>query len=222
MWRYRDCDWRPGLPETVSPMRVVRDDERGLVAWLAPGTPQLTKRYADGSGLRDVPLAERFVRDPQRVQARARWLGAGILRIAPAGKPWSVWLFWDVPDGVDPADAAGHDQWDFVGWYLNLETAHHRSGHDTFTGDHVLDLWIEADGSVNVKDADELEAAEQVGRLDAEQVAAIRRNADHGRASFAAREWPFDEEWTQWRPDPSWATPDLGSEERWEIDLLDT
>lgn len=85
MWRYRDHAWAPGRPETVSPMRVVRDDERGLVAWLAPETPQLTKRHPDGSDLRDVPIGERYVREPHRVQARSRWRGAGILRIAPAG-----------------------------------------------------------------------------------------------------------------------------------------
>jgi hypothetical protein len=36
MWRDRDHAWQPGRPETASPMRVVRDDESGLVAWLAP------------------------------------------------------------------------------------------------------------------------------------------------------------------------------------------
>ncbi|KRF46561.1 hypothetical protein ASG96_00460 [Terrabacter sp. Soil810] len=117
MWRYRDHAWEPGRPETASPMRVVRDDERGLVAWLAPGTVQLTKRYADGSDLRDVPMGERFLRDAQRVQARSRWRGAGILRIAPVEVPWSVWLFWDVPDldgaPTDPADPAAYDRWEF-------------------------------------------------------------------------------------------------------------
>ena len=225
MWRYRDHAWEPGRPETASPMRVVRDDERGLVAWLAPGTVHLTKRYADGSDLRDVPMGERFLRDAQRVQARTRWRGAGILRIAPAGLPWSVWLFWDVADddgaSIDPTDPAAYDRWEFDGWYVNLETAHRRAGHDTFTGDHVLDLWIEADGTVNVKDADELLAAVEQGRTSAEEAAAIRLNGDHGRASFAARDWPFADEWTRWRPDPTWTTPGLRDDERWDVDLVD-
>jgi hypothetical protein len=225
MWRYRDHAWELGRPETASPMRVVRDDERGLVAWLAPGTVQLTKRYADGSDLRDVPLGERFLRDAHRVQARSRWRGAGILRIAPVGVPWSVWLFWDVPDlgGVptDPADPAAYDRWEFEGWYVNLETVHQRCGTETFTGDHVLDLWIEADGTVNVKDADELEAAVEQGRCSAEQAEMIRLNGEHGRASFAAGDWPFSEEWTRWRPDPGWTAPALRADERWNVDLVD-
>ncbi|KRF45710.1 hypothetical protein ASH01_07860 [Terrabacter sp. Soil811] len=221
MWRYRDHAWEPGRPETASPMRVVRDDERGLVAWLAPGTVHLTKRCADGSDLRDVPMGERFLRDARRVQARTRWHGAGILRIAPVGVPWSVWLFWDVPDGIDPADPSGHDAWEFGGWYVNLETTHQRCGAETFTGDHVLDLWIEADGTVNVKDADELVAAVEQGRGTPHQADAIRHNAEHARASFAARDWPFADEWTRWRPDPTWTTPGLRDDERWDVDLVD-
>lgn len=158
LWRYRDHAWTEGKPETATPMRVVRDDEHGLVAWLAPGTVHLTKRYPDGGDLRDVPLEQRFSRDPDRIQARTRWRGAGILRIAPTARPWSVWLFWDVPDG------SGHEDWAFQGWYVNLENTHLRSGHDTFTGDHVLDLWIEADGTIHLKDQDELEAAVAQGR----------------------------------------------------------
>lgn len=231
LWRYRDIGWEPGRPETASPMRVVRDDERGLVAWLAPGTVHLTKRYPDGSDMRAVPMEERFLRDAQRVQARSRWHGAGILRIAPAGVPWSVWLFWDVPDvdgaegaasdPADPADPAAYDRWCFEGWYVNLETVHQRSGDATFTGDHVLDLWIEADGTVNVKDADELVAAVEQGRGTAEQADAIRHNAEHARASFAAGDWPFDDAWTRWRPDPAWAAPTLGDDETWQVDLVD-
>lgn len=225
MWRYRDHAWEPGRPETASPMRVVRDDERGLVAWLAPGTVQLTKRYADGSDLRDVPMGERFLRDAQRVQARSRWRGAGILRIAPVEVPWSVWLFWDVPDldgaPTDPADPAAYDRWEFEGWYVNLETVHQRRGTETFTGDHVLDLWIEADGTVNVKDADELEAAVEQRRCSAERADMIRHNGEHGRASFAAGDWPFGDEWTQWRPDPAWPAPGLRDDEHWQVDLVD-
>ena len=112
MWRYRDHGWRSGSPENTAPMRVVRDDERGLVAWLAPGT-------------------------------------------------------------------------------------------------------VQADGTINVKDADELEAAVEQGRVTAGQARAIRLNGEHGRASFARGDWPFDDEWTRWPPDPAWTTPALRDDERW-------
>jgi hypothetical protein len=213
MWRYRDHVWAPGSAETATPMRVVRDDERGLVAWLAPGTVLLTKRYADGRDLRDVPLERRFRLDVQRIQARTRWRGAGILCMAPAGRPWSVWLFWDVPD------VASTDGWVFEGWYVNLENAHLRAGAETFTGDHVLDLWIEADGTIHLKDDDELDAAVEQGRAVADVAAMVRHNADLARAAYARGEWSFDEEWARWRPDPAWMAPSLPADERWRLDL---
>lgn len=39
-WHYRKPGWQPGDASMITPMRVVRDDERGLVAWLAAGTLQ--------------------------------------------------------------------------------------------------------------------------------------------------------------------------------------
>ena len=85
----------------------------------------------------------------------------------------------------------------------------------------MLDLWIEADGTINVKDSDELEAAVGQGRVTAGQARAIRLNGEHGRASFARGDWPFDDEWTRWRPDPAWTAPGLRPDERWDIDLVD-
>lgn len=40
-WRFRDHSWSAGRPEAATPMHVVLDDGRGLVAWLAPGTLHL-------------------------------------------------------------------------------------------------------------------------------------------------------------------------------------
>ena len=75
-------------------MRVVRDDADGLVAWLAPGTPLLRPVLADGRELRSVPVAERFDVDRHgRANRLDSWHGHGILKVAPAGVPWSVWLF---------------------------------------------------------------------------------------------------------------------------------
>jgi len=37
-WHYRHGGWETGDVSNIAPMRVVREDERGLVAWLALGT----------------------------------------------------------------------------------------------------------------------------------------------------------------------------------------
>lgn len=197
-WHYRKPGWQPGEPSSITPMRVVRDDEHGLVAWLAPGTRQEGQGAADGQGVRTVPLARRWLEPRTRVVEE--WWGNGILRIAPAGSAWSVWLFW--------SEAVG-DDWEFAGWYVNLENAHRRTDHDTYTSDHILDVEIDADGEVSLKDEDEVIAAIEQGRLSPHQAAQIERHADAAIASFRAGHWAFDDEWRNWRPDPQWTPPRL-------------
>ena len=185
-WRYgRSCD----------PMRVVRDDERGLVAWLAADTPTVGMAPADGVPLRDRPPLDRFLTD--RVPAVQRWRGGGVLRIAPTDRPWSVWVFTD-------------DDGSFAGHYVNLELTHRRCGDETNTRDLILDLWREPSGELWLKDADELEAAVGSGHYSASMADEVRAIAEWARADLVQAEaWPLDEEWTRWRPPTDWATPPL-------------
>lgn len=185
--------WRYG--PRLEPVRVVRDDERGLVVWLAEHTEVVTWVPADGRQLREIPLAERFV--VECGPAVGRWQGGGILRIAPAGRPWSVWLFWE-------------DDGSFAGHYVNLELPHRRHGAVTATRDLVLDLWLEPDGELWLKDADELETAVDCGRYSRELADEVRAAAEWARAELVeAADWPLDEEWTQWRPPSDWTVPPL-------------
>lgn len=197
-WHYRKPGWQPGEASTITPMRVVRDDERGLVAWLAPGTLQESQGTPDGQRVRTVPLARRWLEPRARIAEK--WWGNGILRIAPAGAAWSVWLFWEEATG---------DDWMFAGWYVNLENAHRRTDHDTYTSDRILDAEIDADGIVGLKNEDEVIAAIEQGRLSPAQASQIERHADAAIASFRDGHWAFDDEWCRWRPDPSWITPTL-------------
>lgn len=185
--------WRYGT--RCDPMRVVRDDHRGLVAWLAPDTELLSSAPDDGVALRDLPLAERFL--GERVPTLGRWRGGGILRIAPTDRPWSVWVFRE-----DDGTLAGH--------YVNLELPHRRHGDETNTRDLILDLWLEPSGALWLKDADELGAAVEVGRLTPEQAAEIEAVAEWARAELVEdRDWPLDEEWTRWQPPADWSLPPL-------------
>jgi len=202
-WHYRPVDWKPGDAQWIDPTTVVRDDSEGLVTWLAPGTTVLKAVLDTGEDLRAAPLAERFER--QRSMAKARWQGEGILRIAPVGMPWSVWLFWE-------------PGWEFAGWYVNLETPIRREGPNVYTDDHVLDVWVTPDRTCHRKDEDELEASVTQGRFTPEEVASITRNAASAEEAVASWQSPFSDGWESWRPDPAWTLPPLPQGVRWEFD----
>ncbi|WP_457208317.1 DUF402 domain-containing protein [Nocardioides sp. P5_C9_2] len=192
----------------VDVLRVVRDDERGLVAWLPAGSERLAVVPRDGKGLRQRSLDERAglaaSRDYDRLTRT--WDGTGILRVAPTGVPWSLWYFWE-------------DDGSFAGHYVNLELVHQRpvSGEArVLTRDLTLDLWLDAGGSDTddgggsdgsddaglwLKDEDELAAFTRAGLFTAEQAGALLALADRVRAELVeARAWPLDEEWESWRP----------------------
>jgi Protein of unknown function (DUF402) len=185
-WHYGD--WADVL-------RVIRDDQRGLVAWLPSGSERVVAVAADGRGLRDRPVAERP--HVQRVLQMATWRGPGIVKIAPTGVPWSVWYFTD-------------DSGTFEGHYVNLELAHERPVDQSprvLSRDLVLDVWVEG-GDTWLKDTDELEAAVAAGKFTAEQGDVIRAVAEQARFEMIQpRGGPLDEGWESWRPPEGWDEP---------------
>lgn len=193
LWQYR---------RHVEVARVVRDDARGLVVWIPSGSQRLEAAPADGRRTRDVPLESRF-RVPW-VMREATWTGPGVLRVAPSGKPWSVWFFRRDDDSPDGA-------------YVNLELPHRRQAagdgaRGITTGDLILDLWIDAEhpGSEDVwlKDADELVAAVEQGRFSPAEAEAVRALADAaGRDFIESASWPLDEGWDSWMPDADMDAP---------------
>jgi hypothetical protein len=194
LWRYRRPD---STIESARPMRVVRDDASGLVAWLAPETPVLRPVLADGRELRSVPMAERFdYLRHGRAMRLDTWRGQGILKVAQTGEPWSVWLFWS-------------EGWEFRGWYINLEDPHERNDHEVITQDHVLDVVVEPDRTTQRKDEDELDSAVASGRYSAAAAARFRADATAAEAVVRRRGSPFCDRWEDWRPDPGWPAPQL-------------
>jgi len=177
-------------------LRVVRDDERGLVAWLPSGSERIAIVPLDGKGLRERSPAERarLVVSGEFGTRQDVWRGGGILRVAPTGVPWSLWYFWD-------GEA-------FAGHYVNLELVHLRAGDRVLTRDLTLDLWLDTDGELWLKDEDELAAFAAHGLFSDEQAEAITALADVCRRDLVdPRAWPLDEGWESWRPPPGWDEP---------------
>ncbi|WUJ72195.1 DUF402 domain-containing protein [Kribbella soli] len=175
-------------------MTVVRDDADGLVAWLAPGTPLLKPVLVDGRETRHAGPVGMFTEE--RVLKLDIWHGTGILKVSPRGKPWSVWYFW-AEDGT------------FLGWYVNLEREHVRGwdARRTSTVDHVLDLWMKPDRTVEWKDEDELEGAVTAGRFTVADAERIVGDAHAAIRDIEAWSSPFSDDWQFWTPPPSWRVP---------------
>ena len=203
-WRFRRHDYAAHGVDVVQPVRVVRHDERGLVVWLAGGTPVVHARLAGFETINphNVPDHVRFnPRRVDRVAVGGQWYGRGVLRLIPAGRPFSVWVFREASGTVN-----AH--------YVNLE-GHHRlgpavDGHavgELYTSDHVLDLVIRPGQVPQLKDEDELAAAVKYGQWDAGVAAAIRANASVALDQWEQGAWAFTEDWSGWQAPRSWETP---------------
>jgi hypothetical protein len=192
LWRYRE---NAGDRIHISrPVTVVRDDEKLLAVWLAPGTECVKPVLADGTAVHVEPLESRYTK-PRSVQ-RDRWFGTGVLKLARPGKPWSVWLFWD-------------PGWRFKNWYVNLESPLARWAGGVDSEDHFLDICVYPDRSWGWRDEDEFAQAQHDGLMDARLADRVR---EAGRSAVEViRAWgpPFSDGWQHWRPDPSWSVPAL-------------
>ena len=89
----------------------------------------------------------------------------------------------------------------FDHWYVNFERESRWRGACFDLVDEKLDLVVDRDGVVHVKDEDELVEAARRGYLDEREV-----RAELARV-VASPPWPTG--WEDWRADPSWEMPRL-------------
>ena len=182
---------------SVRPCRVISDDDRGLLLWLARGSAVAVEAAVDGRGIRDMPFTE-WVRLEYRLEKRT-WLGPGVLKFIPPDADHSVWFFRD-------------DTGAFTNWYVNLEERAIRWDDGAVAGvdvvDQDLDVVVAPDLSWQWKDEDEF--AERLALPEHYWVAdeaAVRAEGRRVIKVIEAGEFPFDGTWTDFRPDPSWPIP---------------
>ncbi|GAA2623131.1 DUF402 domain-containing protein [Paractinoplanes durhamensis] len=190
-------DTHRGRIAFVHPSRVISDDERGLLVWLARGSTIAVERSTDGRGPRDMPFAEWAT---QQYELRpATWQGPGVLRFFPVGADHSVWFFRT-------------DEGDFKNYYVNLEESAVRWDDGDVAGIDVIDqdLDIVATPDLTWAWKDEDEFAERLALPDDYWVpdeAAVWAEGRQVIKLIEAAEFPFDGTWTDFQPDPSWPTP---------------
>jgi Protein of unknown function (DUF402) len=188
---------RNGRLGWVRPARVVRDDERGLLLWLARNSPVANEVTVDGRGMRMMPFTE-WIASSYRLE-QGRWFGPPLLKFLPVGAAHSVWWF---------RTAEGS----FAGWYVNLEEPGERWDDGHLAGidmvDQDLDIWVPPDRAWQWKD--EHEFVERLAFPDHYWVrdeAAVRAEGERVIKLIEAGEFPFDGTWCDFVPDPSWVRP---------------
>jgi len=199
MLRYRKL----GPVTFALPVRVVEDGPELTMLYLAAGTPIKARAMSDGTPIpRDMPYLERQ-RLPIAVGDRV-WKDKNVLILARPGEAHDIRLFWS------------EEGWTFRGWYVNLQRPLARVWVGFDTEDHVLDIFVEPDGSWRWKDDDEFVVAVEIGRFSAQEASAIRAEGERVIADIEARRWPFDAGYEDWRPDPAWGIPAMPVE--WDRD----
>jgi len=188
---------RRGRIAFVRATRVVSDDERGLLLWMARGTPSMDEVAIDGRPTRGMPFSEWI--GLEYAMRPGRWQGPGILLFFPPDADHSVWFFRDDQDG-------------FTGWYVNLEERARRWDDGDVAGvdvvDQDLDIVVPPDRCWQWKDEDEF--TERLAHPDHYWVsdeAAVRAEAHRVIKLIEAGDFPFDGTWTDFTPNPTWTTP---------------
>jgi hypothetical protein len=191
---------RNGRIGWVRPARVVSDDERGLLLWIARGTPVVNEVSGDGRGMRTMPFTEWITAGVSL--KHGTWDGPGLLKLLPPDVAHSVWWFRGDDDR-------------FACWYVNLERPGVR-WDDGATGgtagvdivDEDLDIVIEPDRAWRWKDEGEfLERLAIPEHYWVADEAAVRAEGARVVKEIEAGVFPFDGTWCDYRPPPEWAAP---------------
>jgi len=181
--------WR-GRVWGAIPARVVQDAERCLRFYVAPRTTFKSPRDAAGRWLK-LPV------DPWELADRVWPNGWPILSFSVPVEASATLLLWD-------------EDWQPLYWYVNLQGPLERTRVGFDMTDHVLDVIVSIERStVRWKDEDELQVAIGLGMFTAEQANGFRTEGERAVARLVGREPPFDRDWTDWRPDPSWIPAEL-------------
>ncbi len=173
----------------VKPMVVVEDTPELVSLYLPAGTPTILA----------VPLQPGQPRPWLQGEwklVRSSWDRWNTLFLMVPGDWHAIWVMWT-------------PEFEFLGWYVNLQEPLDRTRIGFDSRDLWLDIVVAPGCSWRWKDEDEVERVVERGVLQ-------RATADRARAEglsviqrIEARAWPFVDDWLDWRPDPVWPAPTL-------------
>jgi predicted RNA-binding protein associated with RNAse of E/G family len=165
---------------------------KGTTNKVTVGTLTPTGRRDRELALRAELLARHFI-----VVDKTTGPGTGSLIVADRREPFSVWLQKDT--------SRGH----YLPAYVNIEAPHRRTRIGFDTDDLCLDITLDATLDWLLKDDGDLDERTELGIYSGEQRRAIRAAAARAIIRAETRQFPFDQSWTTWEPDPTWPLPVL-------------
>ena len=202
--------WRPGevlLMEeflerrkrqliNVRPQVVIHDGDDYLAIASVPGSTWATR---DVPGRNAMPVEDRitmYLNEELVAEWYERTASGAVLSLHPPGVAHCYRLFW-------------HTDWSFRMWYVNLEDPYVRTDRGIQVNDHTLDVTATAALDWSWKDEPEFEALTKARAIPIDKAKAIRAEGERTIRRIEAREWPFNEPWPDWRPDPAWPVPKI-------------
>ncbi len=193
-----DCVFTLGDdPYVIVPLTVVADRHDRIAHFIPYGTTYLYRTYPDGTALPRVMTLDEF-RDSGSVLTRRTWKRHALVTTTPTAA--SAIRSWWTPE------------WEFGGWYVNLQEPLRRTPTGFITEDHFLDILVAPDLTWTWKDEDELDLALERGRVTRATAEAIRAEGIRVIDLVERGIFPFDGTLTGCRPDPAWPEPALGRE----------
>jgi hypothetical protein len=173
----------------VKPVVVVEDSPERIALFLPAGTATLMSRPVLatqpkpwGPGEWDLVLGS--------------WDRWNTLFLHVPGEWRATWVMW-TPD------------WQFLGWYVNLQEPLWRTGWGFDIRDLQLDILVAPDRSWRWKDEDDFQRSIDCGVICAEYAANTRASAAEAIEAIESGVAPFDQSRTSWRPDANWRPPVL-------------
>ncbi|MDA0988341.1 MAG: DUF402 domain-containing protein [Chloroflexi bacterium] len=195
--------WR-GEILNIFPVTVVQDAPNLLALYSHAGATCLSGQTR---GRQNVPIAERIKIFGEKIpKLESRQVRRHVLSLNTPGQHSSVLLFWRM-------------DWEFDGWYVNLEPPYRRIPEGVVKGDHLLDIVVRPNFEWDWKDRDEFDAACEAGIFTAQVRDSVLKEAARMVDRIEQRQTPFSEPWPHWRPDPDWMIPHLTMDEHGQRNL---
>jgi len=177
------------------PMIVVKDSPEEIALALLPGADGFVPEdYSKGkqNGKRRWDFKDKTWKLDKHI-----WHTNRVLILLEPRRYYSIDYFWDNQSNQ------------FIGYYINFELPFQRSHCGVDALDLELDLVIEPDLSCEWKDLDEYQRGIDTGIILSEWIPQIKDAKTEILQQLNKRQYPFDNSWLDWCPDPNWSAPKL-------------